>query len=217
MPRRGRRIGPTSLAADRGVGHNAQRPSPVGTTEIKPMRLRDRIIEVLYRSATGQNRLKGVMTIVAPVTFLSLFALIIFLLLRLDAAIGLHIPVPGPWHAVIGIVLVAIGIVPVVWAFFTFLAAHGTPVPFNPPPTLVTTGPFAYTRNPMFAGVIVQLVGIGLWLRSWSTVLLFVPLLAVFFCWALRNIEEPELERRLGDKYRTYKARVPMFIPRLRR
>jgi protein-S-isoprenylcysteine O-methyltransferase Ste14 len=157
------------------------------------------------------------MTCVAPVTFIGLFALLIWLLLRLDAAIGVQIPLPGPWHAIIGVVLIIPGSIGEVWAFIAFRLAHGTPVPFNPPPTLVTTGPFAYVRNPMIIGIALQLTGAGLWLRSWSIVLLLVPAFCLFFGWALRAIEEPELERRLGDEYRAYKARVPMFIPRWRR
>jgi protein-S-isoprenylcysteine O-methyltransferase Ste14 len=45
------------------------------------------------------------------------------------------------------------------WSVLNFLRAKGTPVPFNPPPQLVTTGPYAYTRNPMLTGVFSLLFG----------------------------------------------------------
>ncbi|NIM97178.1 MAG: hypothetical protein GTO24_03545, partial [candidate division Zixibacteria bacterium] len=47
------------------------------------------------------------------------------------------------------------------WSIFNFLKVKGTPVPFKPPPTLVTTGPYAHVRNPMVTGVFLLLFGLG--------------------------------------------------------
>ena len=51
---------------------------------------------------------------------------------------------------------------------------------------------------------------------SFSLVFVFTPLYILFNVWELKRIEEPELVRRLGDEYIEYRARTPMFIPRLR-
>jgi protein-S-isoprenylcysteine O-methyltransferase Ste14 len=94
--------------------------------------------------------------------------------------------------------------------------AKGTPVPFNPPPRLVTSGPFAFVRNPMITGVFILLFGLGFLLRSVSLVCLFIPLFILFNFWELKAIEEPELVKRLGSEYVEYRKRTPMFFPALK-
>jgi protein-S-isoprenylcysteine O-methyltransferase Ste14 len=97
------------------------------------------------------------------------------------------------------------------------LRVKGTPVPFNPPPEVVTTGPYRYTRNPMLTGVFLFLFGLGLYFDSFSLVVFFTPLFIAVNAWELTQIEEPELARRFGDEYTAYRRRTPMFIPRPRR
>lgn len=87
-------------------------------------------------------------------------------------------------------------------------------MPFNPPPKLVTTGPYTYVRNPMITGFFILLAGIGLFLNSVSFLFILLPLLIFFAIWEIRVIEEPELEKRLGERYIEYKKNTPMFIPR---
>ena len=48
------------------------------------------------------------------------------------------------------------------WSVLNFHKVKGTPVPFNPPPALVTTGPYAYVRNPMLSGIFLLLFGLGI-------------------------------------------------------
>jgi len=92
----------------------------------------------------------------------------------------------------------------------------GTPVPFNPPPTLVTTGPYKFVRNPMLTGVFLLLFGLGFAIKSTSLVVLFTPLFALAYMWELKEIEEPELVKRLGEEYVAYQQQTPMFIPSMR-
>jgi hypothetical protein len=66
----------------------------------------------------------------------------------------------------------------------------------------------------MLTGVFLFLFGIGLGLNSISLVLIFTPLYVLMNYWELKNIEEPELVKRLGDQYIDYRRRTPMFIPR---
>jgi len=104
-----------------------------------------------------------------------------------------------------------------IWSVLHFFRIKGTPVPFNPPPKLVTTGPYAYVRNPMVSGVFIWLFGLGVLLRSISLVFIFTPLFVLVNVLELKIIEEPELEKRLGKEYVKYKKKVPMFIPWLKR
>lgn len=103
----------------------------------------------------------------------------------------------------------------VIWSVIRFLKVKGTPVPINPPPKLVSTGPYAYTRNPMLTGVFFLLFGIGFFLSSFSLIFVFTPLFILANYWELKVIEEPELLKRLDDEYRIYKEKTPMFFPRL--
>ena len=93
----------------------------------------------------------------------------------------------------------------------------GTPVPINPPPILIKSGPFAYARNPMVTGIFIILFGLGVYFSSVSLILLFTPMFIFINIWELKAIEEPELEKRLGEEYIEYKNRTPMFIPTLRK
>ncbi|MEW6569128.1 MAG: isoprenylcysteine carboxylmethyltransferase family protein [Chloroflexota bacterium] len=78
---------------------------------------------------------------------------------------------------------------------------------------LVTTGPYAYTRNPKMLGVALMLLGMAILLRSLP--LLFLTSLALlgghFY---LIFEEEKGLEERFGEEYLRYKEKVPRWIPR---
>jgi protein-S-isoprenylcysteine O-methyltransferase Ste14 len=110
----------------------------------------------------------------------------------------------------------ALGVAVTTWSAFHFLKARGTPVPFNPPPTLVKTGPYRHVRNPMLAGVFLFLFGLGCAVNSTSLVFCFTPLFVLINVWELKYIEEPELAKRLGDDYAEYRRQTPMFVPRFR-
>jgi protein-S-isoprenylcysteine O-methyltransferase Ste14 len=119
------------------------------------------------------------------------------------------------WNIVISTCFLIFGLFYIIWSVFHFLKVKGTPVPVNPPPKLVCTGPYAYTRNPMLTGVFSLMFGIGFWIGSFSLIVIFTPLFILTNTLELKKIEEPELERRLGEKYIKYKKRTPMFIPGL--
>ena len=113
--------------------------------------------------------------------------------------------------------ILVIGLFLMLWSILHFIKVKGTPVPFNPPPKLVTTGPYAYIRNPMLSGVFILLFGFGILFNSISLVFIFTPIFILVNFLELKVIEEPELEKRLGKNYLKYKKRVPMFIPKLGR
>lgn len=79
---------------------------------------------------------------------------------------------------------------------------------------LTTTGPYAFTRNPLYLGSFVMGLGIGIATgRLW----LFAGFV-VFFAWLYRRTirqEAAHLEKLYGDEFRRYAASVPAFRPRL--
>jgi protein-S-isoprenylcysteine O-methyltransferase Ste14 len=110
----------------------------------------------------------------------------------------------------------AIGVALMIWSVSRFFLARGTPVPFNPPPVLVTTGPYRYTRHPMVTGFILMILGLGLGSQSLAVIFIMLPLSMALFAWEIRVFEEPQLCRRFGDAYIEYRRQVPMFLPRLK-
>jgi len=143
-------------------------------------------------------------------------AVFVFLAMLLDRALALRWPIPITVSELVSIPMIVIGVAMTAWSVFHFVKVNGTPVPFNPPPVLVDSGPYRYARNPMLTGVFLLLFGIGFAIKSLSLVLVFTPLYVLANLWELKEIEEPELLRRLGEDYLAYRERTPMFIPRTR-
>jgi protein-S-isoprenylcysteine O-methyltransferase Ste14 len=143
-------------------------------------------------------------------------ALFVFLAMLLDGVLALRWPIPVTVSRLVSVPMMAIGIAITAWSVIHFLKVNGTPVPFNPPPALVESGPYRYARNPMLTGVFLLLFGVGFAIGSLSLVLIFTPLYVLANLWELNEIEEPELIRRLGEDYLAYRERTPMFIPGIR-
>ncbi len=181
------------------------------------MSLRERWIDILYKAATSSSWIKTLLTPVGGCFFLLLLVLLLFVAVQLDAWLGFPTLLSASLHIIVALPLLALGLFFMSWSILHFFKVKGTPVPFNPPPQLVTTGPYAFVRNPMLSGVFLLFFGIGFLLRSISLVFIFTPLLILLNVLELKAIEEPELERRLGKAYRDYKERVPMFFPKLSR
>ena len=81
------------------------------------------------------------------------------------------------------------------------------------PTRLVTSGPYALTRNPMYLGNLLFELGLLLALRSPVALLIFAVHLVRF---ARRvGVDEERLEREFGDEYRAYLSRVKRWIPGL--
>jgi protein-S-isoprenylcysteine O-methyltransferase Ste14 len=181
------------------------------------MTLRERWISVLHRAATGTRRTRNLLTPVGLAVFAAFAAAFVVAARVADTMLGLPSLLPEGARLPLSIAVMAVGAILTLWSAAHFLTARGTPVPFNPPPTVVTTGPYRHVRNPMLTGVFVLLLGVGLLLGSPSLVLVFLPLFIAFNVWELKHIEEPELVRRLGDAYVAYRNRTPMFLPRFGR
>ena len=92
---------------------------------------------------------------------------------------------------------------------------RGTPVPFDPPRRLVTTGIYAYVGNPMQLATVVLLAALGLILRSvWVSA---AGVMAHVYSVGLAGWDEDEdLGRRFGESWVDYRRGVRRWIPRLR-
>jgi len=92
------------------------------------------------------------------------------------------------------------------------LRRAGTPIrPDRPVHALVTGGPFAWSRNPIYLSLAVLVIALGVWTRNgWMVALLPAAVLAVNRLVIAR--EERYLAQRFGERYRRYHARVPRWI-----
>ena len=83
----------------------------------------------------------------------------------------------------------------------------------TPPERLVATGPYAYTRNPMYLGHIIYLTGLSLTLRSWFAAVITVAVAL----WFHRRVigDEKKLAARLGPPYLQYMKSVKRWLPGL--
>lgn len=173
------------------------------------------IVDLIYRIVTGNRHIRIICIPLFTAFFLLLLLVTIFLALMTDAALNLSGPFHYPWNYIISVPLVVIGAFLWTWSVLHFIRANGTPVPVSPPPKLVNTGPYAYIRNPMLAGVFFVLFGVGFIVGSPSLLLVFAPVFVICSVLEFKFIEEPELEKRLGDAYRKYKRKTPLLIPQL--
>jgi len=95
------------------------------------------------------------------------------------------------------------------------LQGRGTPVPLAPPVNLVVTGFYRRVRNPMYIGVLVTIVGMGLQLGE-ARIFAYAVFVALMFATFVRVYEEPRLRRTFGAQYDLFCANVPRWVPRLR-
>ena len=79
---------------------------------------------------------------------------------------------------------------------------------------LTVTGPYAYTRNPLYLGSAILALGAGIATRSWISALLLIAYFAVFYSIVMQR-EANELHIRHGASFEEYERMVPLFIPRL--
>jgi protein-S-isoprenylcysteine O-methyltransferase Ste14 len=95
------------------------------------------------------------------------------------------------------------------------VAGRGTLAPWSPPVQLVSSGPYRYSRNPMYVGVLLILAG---WATLYASATLTVYAAGVALAFQLRvtRAEEPALARAFGDAWRDYRTGVPRWIGRRR-
>ncbi len=122
--------------------------------------------------------------------------------------------VGSPEALAVGVQLLALACLPGLAAAREFASAgHGTPLPYDPPARLVTSGPYAYVRNPMQLTVVLVYLGLG----ALQPPLLLGALVAFaygagFAAWH----EGGELRAAFGRDWDAYRAGVRPWLPRWR-
>ena len=118
--------------------------------------------------------------------------------------------VPWPW-AWLGALAIAAGAALIAWAIGLFRRIGTTHDVREPPTRLVTTGPYRFTRNPMYVGLTTILLGIGLLVGTWPFLIPPVVFPLVVSAFFIRR-EERILERAFGDEYEAFRRRVRRWL-----
>jgi protein-S-isoprenylcysteine O-methyltransferase Ste14 len=177
----------------------------------------ERAILFFHQTATGPRRIRRLLTHIASGFFVCLIVLAIAGSFLMDRFFGFREFVSMPYSAACSLPVLIGGALLWFWSVSRFLKTTGTPVPMNPPPVLVTDGPYAYSRNPMMTAVFLILAGIGILFGSITLTFIATPVFVFVSLIEFKYIEEPELERRFGKAYREYKKKTPIIIPGLHR
>ena len=85
------------------------------------------------------------------------------------------------------------------------------PKPWESTPEIISTGVYRYTRNPMYVGMALLQIALGVGLANWWIIILVPVVLAIVYAIAVRH-EEVYLERKFGDQYVHYKASVRRWL-----
>jgi protein-S-isoprenylcysteine O-methyltransferase Ste14 len=133
--------------------------------------------------------------------------------LALDQLLALPLALPGAalmqWTLGGGLILTGVTIAA---AGIRNFARAATPVRSNQPVrAMVTTGIHGWSRNPIYVGMFLLYAGIGIAARSPWVLVLALPLVIILRYGVVAR-EEAYLERRFGDAYRDYKARVRRWL-----
>jgi protein-S-isoprenylcysteine O-methyltransferase Ste14 len=110
-----------------------------------------------------------------------------------------------------GLALSALGIGIAVWGRRTMQAASTNIDPMLPAKAIVISGPFRYSRNPLYFALTLLYLGLTLAVNTWWGVVMLAPLVLVMHRGVVLR-EERYLEQKFGDTYRQYRFKVRRYL-----
>ena len=120
----------------------------------------------------------------------------------------LPVDLPAGW---LGAMVFILALALVAWAIVTITRA-GSNVPTNlPTTTIVASGPYRFTRNPIYLGMFLGLIGLAIAFDNLWLLMMLVPF-ALVIRYGVVAREETYLERKFGDVYRRYHTRVRRWL-----
>ena len=92
-----------------------------------------------------------------------------------------------------------------------FRRAGTSVIPGEPSTVLLESGPYRFTRNPIYIGFVIFYFGLAIMLTSAWMLLLLIPVLIILQRGVVER-EEAYLQAKFGAAYRKYQARVPRWL-----
>jgi len=140
---------------------------------------------------------------------------LIYLLLML-VAYGAHylwpLGIGGlPGLEYFGLALVVLGLGIVILLSRSFKRARTSIEPWKPTTTIISTGIYAYSRNPIYVAFCLVPIGTGIFLNSFWILVSFIPSVILVYYIAIKK-EEQYLEDKFGDEYVQYKSKVRRWL-----
>lgn len=117
----------------------------------------------------------------------------------------------GPMGSGIGWSLVGLGVVGFAWAMSAIWPQRTTVNPYKAASTLVTSGPFRFSRNPIYVSDWLVYAGVMFLLQTWWALWL-APLVWVLMRYAVIRHEEAHLQAKFGAAYATYCKSVRRWL-----
>ncbi|MCX9028343.1 MAG: isoprenylcysteine carboxylmethyltransferase family protein [Candidatus Methanoperedens sp.] len=140
----------------------------------------------------------------------SYFIILLILSIWLNFVFPIRVILYAP-YTYFGIIIMGFGIVIGLWSRSLFLKSKTTLSPYELPTSLVTSGPFQISRNPMYLGMAAILLGIAIFLGTLVT-FTFPALFIMIIETLLIPDEERKLEKIFGEQYKDYKNKVRRWI-----
>lgn len=112
----------------------------------------------------------------------------------------------------LGVIVVWLGLAIRVWAIVALGRAFRTTVEVDSGQAIVSTGPYRWVRHPSYSGLLLIVIGCGLAAGNWLALAVCLSLPLPALLWRI-HVEEAELIRVLGDRYRAYQAHTKRLIP----
>lgn len=160
--------------------------------------------QVMVEKSGDASRNKDRPGVIAPPPVIFL----VFFLFGVGAEYLLPLAFPGAQvRYVAGGVLIAAAMGLVLWALPQFRRFSTHVDPYRPSKAIITTGPYRFTRNPLYVGLALLHAGVALVIANLWALAAVVPAL-LMIRWGVVLREEAYLTAKFGDEYRSYKASV---------
>lgn len=136
--------------------------------------------------------------------------LVVLFLIRLQVFKGHRTATGDPWLLGIGLAIFVTGLALAVWARVYLGRNWGMPMSQKADPELVTTGPYAKIRHPIYSGIILGMVGTAIAVSPYW--LIAAAILAAYFLFSAVT-EERSMAKLFPAAYPPYKRATKMLIP----
>jgi len=146
--------------------------------------------------------------VAAPPPLIYLGAFLIVLVCRWFWPIPIDAGSRGLWP---GLLMIALGAGIAIWGRRTMAAAGTNVNPSRPAMAIVSTGPFRFSRNPLYLSLTAIYLGLTLAVNTWWGVVVLIPLLLVMHRGVVLR-EERYLEQKFDEQYRQYRSRVRRYL-----